>query len=198
MNPPMTKMSPPRVPDVPVPIVSDNDLPAYFLKACDGKSFEQRRDSAIIRTFIDTGCRLGEVAAGLILEDVDLDRGHVVYVVGKGSRGRAAPFGKNAGQAIDRYLRIRSDACRCLPPRHCGFRAKGRMTDSGIVQMIRRRCRDAGIGFRSIRTGFGIRPPTSGWPRVAMKEMPMRIFGWKSREMLARYSAGRGRRRTSA
>jgi site-specific recombinase XerC len=58
-----------------------------------GKGFDQRRDHAIIRLFLDCGLRLSELA-GLTIEDVDLDTHDVVHVVGKGSRGRAAVWGK--------------------------------------------------------------------------------------------------------
>jgi site-specific recombinase XerD len=91
---PMAKMRPPQVPDQPVPVVSDDDL-AKLLKACTGNGFARRRDAAIIRLFIDTGVRLGEMA-GLTMEGIDWDL-DVVHVVGKGRRTRAVPFGARAG-----------------------------------------------------------------------------------------------------
>jgi site-specific recombinase XerC len=45
---------------------------------------------------------------GLTLDDVDLDVHDVVHVPGKGSRGRAVPFGSKTGTAVDRYLRERA------------------------------------------------------------------------------------------
>ncbi|MGH9217418.1 MAG: tyrosine-type recombinase/integrase, partial [Acidimicrobiales bacterium] len=59
---PMAKMRPPQVPEQPVPVVSDDDL-AKLLRACAGNGFAPRRDIAIIRLFIDTGVRLGEMAS---------------------------------------------------------------------------------------------------------------------------------------
>ena len=54
--------------------------------------------------------------AGLSLDDVDLDAHDVIHVIGKGSRGRAIPFGAKTGTALDRYLRERrtqaAPACR--------------------------------------------------------------------------------------
>jgi site-specific recombinase XerC len=41
-----------------------------LLKACEGQDFVARRDTAIVRVFIDTGARLAEMA-GLKLDDVD-------------------------------------------------------------------------------------------------------------------------------
>ena len=84
---PMAKMRPPAVPEVPVPVVSDDDL-RKLLKACGGKTYEDLRDAAIIRLFCDTGCRLSEVA-GLRVEDLDTDQS-LVIVLGKGRRPRAA------------------------------------------------------------------------------------------------------------
>lgn len=69
---PMARMTPPRVPEQLVPVLSEDHLRA-LLKECDGKTLEERRDMAIIRLFIDTGMRLGELT-GLTLTDLDLDQ----------------------------------------------------------------------------------------------------------------------------
>ena len=42
---PMARMKPPSIPEVPVPVVSDDDL-RKLLKTCDGSSYEERRDLA--------------------------------------------------------------------------------------------------------------------------------------------------------
>jgi site-specific recombinase XerD len=181
---PMARMSPPRVPEEPVPIVHDDDL-RLLLKSCEGTSFENRRDAAIIRIFIDTGCRLGEVT-GLAIQDVDLDQ-EVVIVVGKGSRPRTVPFGRKTGQALDRYLRVRSThTASSLPALWLG--AKGPMTDSGIVQMIRRRCKDAGI--EQIHPHQLRHTAAHQWLAQGGNEGDaMRLFGWRSRQMLNRYGS---------
>ena len=101
----MVRMKPPAVPEVPAPVVSDANL-RKLLKACEGPTFEDRRDVALLRTFIESGCRLGEVA-GLKVEDVDFDE-DVVYVVGKGCRPRRVAFGAKTGQSLDKYIRLRS------------------------------------------------------------------------------------------
>ena len=80
---PMERMRPPSVPEQPVPVLSDEQLRTLFA-ACDGRDFVDRRDSAIIRMFLDTGCRRRELA-GLTTTDVSLhDRD--ITVIGKGSR----------------------------------------------------------------------------------------------------------------
>jgi site-specific recombinase XerC len=67
----MARMKPPIVPDKPVPVVPEDAL-RRLLAACAGKSFEARRDSALITFLLDTGARRGEVA-DLRLTDLDFD-----------------------------------------------------------------------------------------------------------------------------
>lgn len=182
---PMRNMKPPAVPEVPVPVL-DQDQLAALLRTAEGiKDFPNRRDAAIMRLFIDSGMRRGEMA-GLKVEDVDLDH-DVVYVVGKGSRPRQCPFGAKTGQAIERYRRERDkrpDAA--LPWLWLG--KKGRLSDSGILQMIRRRGEEAGLGQihpHQLRHSFA-----HDWLAQGGQEGDlMRLAGWRSRQMLQRYAA---------
>lgn len=82
---PMATMRPPHVPETPPPVLRKDDL-RKILDACGGTGFEERRDNAIIRLFLDTGMRRGELA-GLRVEDVDFDQ-DVALVLGKGRRPR--------------------------------------------------------------------------------------------------------------
>jgi integrase/recombinase XerC len=68
---PMEKMRPPHVPEAPVPVLTDDQL-RKLLASCGGKDFVDRRDNVIIRLFVDTGCRRGEIAA-LTTTDVSMD-----------------------------------------------------------------------------------------------------------------------------
>lgn len=131
---PMVNMAPPSVPEVPVPIVSDGDLKAP-LRTTEGKSFEQRSDAAVLRVLIDCGVRLAELT-GLQVEDVDFET-QVVDVIGKGRRPRAVPFGAKAGQALNRYLRVRRGHLLSASPM-LWLGSKGPLTDSGVAQMLRR------------------------------------------------------------
>lgn len=182
---PMERMAQPQVPEQPVPILSENELTA-LLKVTAGKGFEQRRDQAIIRLFLDSGLRLGEMAS-LMLDDVDLDTHDVVHVVGKGSRGRACPFGAKTGTALDRYLRERSKhPNRELPNLWIGSR--GAMTESGIAQMLRRRGGEAGVEHvhpHRFRHTFAHLWRVHGGDDDSL----MRLVGWRSRSMLNRYGA---------
>ncbi|HEY9415211.1 MAG TPA: site-specific integrase, partial [Pseudonocardia sp.] len=98
---------PPNQPTTPVlPL----DGVRALLATCTGKDFTDRRDAAIIYTFLDCGLRLAE-CTGLAVDDVHLrDRALVVH--GKGSnrsgpRIRQATLSVKGTQALDRYLRER-------------------------------------------------------------------------------------------
>jgi site-specific recombinase XerD len=47
---PMRNMHPPRMPEILVPVLSEDDIKS-LLKTCVGNSFEERRDLALIRLF---------------------------------------------------------------------------------------------------------------------------------------------------
>jgi site-specific recombinase XerD len=183
---PMRKMHQPSVPEEPVPILTEREL-AALLKVTAGKDFDARRDHAMIRLFIDCGLRVGEMA-GLKLADVDLDLHDVVHVVGKGSRPRAVPFGSKTGTALDRYLRERvKHKLAKIPNLWIGNRA-GPMTESGISQMLRRRGAQAGVDHlhpHRFRHTFAHMWNTAGGGEDDL----MRLAGWRSRAMLARYGA---------
>jgi site-specific recombinase XerD len=181
---PMARMKPPTVPAKPVPIVPADGLKRLFA-ACAGAGFEARRDTALVMLLLDTGARRAEMV-GLKLTDVDLDL-DVLLVLGKGRRERTLPFGRKAGEALDRYLRARArhkDAE--LPWLWLGL--KGRLTEWGLVQMLRRRGAQAGLpGLHphQLRHTFAHEWLVQGGGETDL----MQIAGWKSRTMLQRYGA---------
>lgn len=59
---PMANMRPPHVPEAPPPVLREPEL-RRLLAACEGTGFEERRDTAMIRLFHDTGMRRGELSA---------------------------------------------------------------------------------------------------------------------------------------
>jgi site-specific recombinase XerC len=177
---PMERMRSPKVPEDPPAVLSDAELRA-LLRACEGTGFAERRDTAVLRVFIDTGARLAEVA-NLRLQDVDLDD-MTITVVGKGERVRVLPIGAKTVKALDRYLRVRRGELNAL-----WIGGKGAMTASGIAQMLRRRGKQAGIGHihpHQFRHTFAHR-----WLAAEGQEGDLQeIAGWRSREMLRRYGA---------
>lgn len=183
---PMAGMSPPMVPEQPVPVLREDQLKA-LLKSCEGKDFVNRRDAAIIYLFMDSGLRRGELA-GLRVEDLDLDH-REVRVRGKGRRDRVVSFGRRAAWALDRYLTVRaSHRWAELEPLWLGEKGKGAMTPSGIYQMVTRRGEAIGVP--------GLHPHVlrHSWAHMMkVANMPeeeiMRLAGWRSPQMLARYAA---------
>ena len=101
-DPPMAKMKGPIVPEVPIPVLTDEAL-VTLLRSCAGKTFAERRDQAILRLFVDCGLRLAELT-GLRVEDVDFDLGRG-RGDGQGPPARSVPFGHRTGQAVQRWLR---------------------------------------------------------------------------------------------
>jgi site-specific recombinase XerD len=181
---PMERMKPPRVPDVPMPVVSGEDFKKLLAKTA-GKDFADRRDAAILLFLFDTGTRLGE-ATGLKLADVEL-RERLAYVTGKGSHVRAIKFGTKTAVALDRYLRMRRQH------RSAGLEAfwlgqDGPITSSGLAQVIARRCTEAGIPRihpHQFRHGFAHSYLANGGQEGDLQ----RLAGWRSPLMLRRYGA---------
>jgi site-specific recombinase XerD len=181
---PMARMKPPILPEVPVPVLTPEEQRA-LLAACEGKDFTGRRDMAVIRLFLDTGMRLSELA-NMKLADLDLDQG-VAFVLGKGRRPRACPFGAKVTQALDRYLRSRAQH-RLAAAEALWLTRFGPMTDSAVRQMVQRRGLEAGIkGLHPhvLRHTFA-----HSWLNAGGNEGDlMRLAGWRSRNMLGRYGA---------
>jgi site-specific recombinase XerD len=181
---PFARMKPPAVPESPVPVISDDDL-RKLLAACDGPSFEQRRDAALIRLLVDCGVRCSEI---MNLGPDGVDRDHqVIFVVGKGRRPRVVAYGKKTAQAIDRYLRQRNRHPHAALP-YLWLGPKGRLTDSGLRQMLERRGVQAGIGHvypHQFRHTMAHRWMAEGGGESDL----MMIAGWRSRSMLNRYGA---------
>jgi integrase/recombinase XerC len=181
---PMARMKPPIVPEQPIPIVPADGL-RRLLAACAGKGFEARRDTAIIMLLLDTGARRAELA-DLQLAHVDLDL-DVLLVLGKGRRERALPFGHKAGEALERYLRVRARHKHADRP-WLWIGLKGRLTAYRLVMMLRRRGRQAGLpGLHphQFRHTFAHQWLAEGGGETDL----MRLAGWKSRAMLQRYGA---------
>jgi site-specific recombinase XerD len=115
---PMSGLQPPRVTDKLVPVFTGEEL-TRLEQACAGRSFAQRRDTAIIAVFTATGIRLAELA-GLRYDPGDPRRSDIdlwqreITVRGKGGKDRIVKIGHQAARSLDRYLRARSRHAQAL------------------------------------------------------------------------------------
>jgi site-specific recombinase XerC len=181
---PMVNLRPPAVPEEPPAVIGQDDL-RKLLATVAGPDFEERRDNAVLRMLLDTGMRRAEIA-GIKVDDVDLDRSDV-RVVGKGRRPRTVPFGRKTAQTLDRYLRVRARH-RDAETEWLWLGKRGRLTDTGIGQIVKRRSRQARIAHihpHQFRHTFA-----HLWRLYEGSDDDlMRLAGWRSRQMLARYGA---------
>jgi site-specific recombinase XerD len=183
---PMERMRPPRLPEAPPPVLRDPEL-RKLLDACGrDKSAIGRRDEAIVRIFMDTGIRRGELL-GLRVADVDLDLG-LLTVTGKGSRTRHVPIGATTIRTIDRYIRLRGRRGDADSP-WLWLGRKGQLRETGLAQLIRERGQQAGSKVRLhphlFRHAYAHSMLAAGMQETDL----MAVAGWKSRDMVARYAA---------
>lgn len=179
---PVRGMTEPSVPDEPVPVIEDDQVKA-ILAGCNGRTFDERRDHAILRLFAETGMRRAEMA-GIELGDVDLAQMRIV-VTGKGAKTRHVYFGPKVAKAIDRYLRARAaHKSAALPNLWLGRR--GAFGISGIRDVIQNRAIAAGLGHlkpHQFRHTFSHVFMLEGGQEHEL----MRLMGWSSDAMPKRY-----------
>ena len=147
---PMQGLQPRHVAGQLVPVFTPGEL-TRLEHACAGRSFAQRRDTAIMAVLRATGIRLAELA-GLRYNpgdprhsDIDL-RQREITVRGKGGKPRIVKIGHQTVRSLDRYLRARSRHGQARRPQlWLGVNNREPLTAAGIYQMITRRGRQCGV-----------------------------------------------------
>lgn len=109
-----------------------------------------KRDRAILETLYGAGLRISELV-GLDVDDVDLEGGSLLVRVGKGSRSRRLPLGRQARKALEAYLvGVRPE----LLSRSSGGRSRGalflnarggRLTRQGCWKLLKGHAASAGL-----------------------------------------------------
>lgn len=186
---PMARMQKPKVPEQPIPLLSDEEI-KRLLKVTSGSSYDDRRDHAIIRLFLDTGMRLEELAR-LTTADVLTEGGNVLLAIIRkgGSRETVSVESPAAKLALKRYLRARGSG-KHHSRKGLWIGTKGPMTKSGIAQLLKRRGAEAEIDnlhahlFRHVTNHKMAMAGLSEGDRMA-------LMGWRSAEMARRYGDGR-------
>ena len=156
-----------------------------LLETCKGRDFADRRDNAIIRILFDTGCRRGELA-GLTVGDWDRRQDFLTL---RGKTGmRVVPISASTGEALARYLRTRSSHPAAAKTEALWLGGKGPLRDSGVSQLLARRCEQAGlprINPHALRHTFSHEFRAEGGSEGDL----MYLAGWKTTAMAHRYGA---------
>jgi len=176
-----------------VPVIHDADLSTLLRGIERGATFVDRRDAAIIRVLLDTGCRRAELA-GIDVEDIDLRTQDITLRRTKGGHERVVPIGAKTALALRKYLRARGrhpagavDPALFLSTRGTN-RGDHRITGGGVADMIGRRCEVAGlppINPHAFRHTWANDLLSNGANETDVE----RLAGWRSPLMIRRYGA---------
>jgi integrase/recombinase XerD len=192
---PLTGLKPPKADTKVVNALTDDQL-KRIIKACQGKTLQDRRDEAIVRLMLETGMRAAEVL-GLQVSDVNLPDGLVAIRRGKGGQGRVAPFGAQTASAIDRYMRARRSH-RLADTGSLWVGGGGKSFGyHGLSKALKDRAEAAGIN------GFHLHlmrhTAATRWLRAGGSEGGlMAVVGWSTRAMVDRYTGASASERAAA
>jgi len=162
-------------------------------RACQGRSFAQRRDAAIIAVFRASGIRAAELAGIRYdahdprVSDVDLWQREIT-VRGKGGKARVVKITRDAARALDRYIWVRARHAQAWRrPLWLGVNNRGPLTSNGIYQIVARRGRQCGVVVHP--HGFRHHFSHTWLDRGGAEADLMELNGWSSPQMLRRYGA---------
>jgi site-specific recombinase XerD len=192
----LTGLRPPKTDTKVTPALTEEQIRA-LVKACQGTSFVDRRDEAIVRLMLETGMRAGELI-GLAVSDVNVARGLATVRRGKGGKGRIVPFGPQTAAALDRYLRAARRIQRVTDTGPLWVGGGGKTFGyHGLDKALKKRARLAGIdGFHAhlTRHTFATR-----WKAArGSDDGLMAVAGWSSRDMIDRYAGAAAAERAAA
>jgi site-specific recombinase XerD len=173
-----------------VEILERKDLEA-ILARIDRKSFEGRRDRAMLLLLWDSGMRRGELAS-LRLQDVDL-KSLTAQVDGKTGK-RTARFGAEAADAINLYLRSRAQHHQAKKTDALLLGQKGGLKSDMVWVVVNRRAAAAGVKAHPhmFRHTFADNWLANNGPEVLLCSQ----LGWDGPAMVHRYAKKQRAQRT--
>lgn len=122
--------------------ISREDL-LTLLATCAGGTTTDLRDKAIMLLLGDSGCRVGGLC-GLRIGDVDLDAMYA-SVTEKRDKSRFVFFLEHTAEVLKAWLEVRPDDYGDWLFVSLSTNVKGKLTPSGVIQMLKRRARQAGV-----------------------------------------------------
>lgn len=175
--------------------LTDGQVKAMIAACTGGNIMWDRRDEALIRLMVETGCRAGEVAT-MLLPDVNLQSGIAIVRRGKGGKGRSVPFGPQTTRAIDRYIRARRTH-RLAQSDRLWLGDRGKLFSYDALHKT--------LGLRASRAGVeGFHPhrlrhtAAHRWLAAGGSEGGlMAVAGWTRPDMLLRYTKAQAESRAA-
>ena len=120
-----------------------------LLQTCtrDEKRNRGSRDRSILSVMYSLGLRRSEIV-GLDLGDYSLSEKRITVRAGKGNKDRTSPVTDHLGESLEEWISLRGswDGPLFLPVVKSGAIRWDRMTDQGVLYILQRRGKEAGIG----------------------------------------------------
>ncbi|MCC3415144.1 MULTISPECIES: tyrosine-type recombinase/integrase [unclassified Microcoleus] len=119
---------------------------AALMQSCSGKTPIDVRDKALIAILRGGGIRRGE-AVNLLKRDFNLSTGALFIREGKGKKDRTVYLPKSACVLVSEWLELRGETPGPLlyPIRKGGEIQRRRMTEDGVLKIVQRRAKLAGV-----------------------------------------------------
>ncbi len=164
----------------------------HLLQNINGKGMLDRRDRAILLTFLDTGIRVGE----LVFLTIDKwtkenQRSELLIFAPKTKRQRYVFLGRRATKEIESYLAAREKKYGTLRPDNFLFIGKGNkpLTTSGVRKMLNRRAEQAGLDPHKWHPHLFRKIFATKWLDLGGGDSNLqRLAGWQSPAMIKVYA----------
>jgi site-specific recombinase XerD len=196
---PLATVAIPKTDDKAVDVFPLADLRA-LLDACKGRTFLDRRDTALVRMLLDTGVRARELES-MTLDGLNLDD-QLVTVMGKGRKIRTVPFGAKTAEAVGLYLRARAKHRDAADPAlwlvSPASHHRGGIRREGMRDALDKRADVAGVvnvhphRFRHTAADMFLSSDN------VTEGDAMQRFGWSTRVMVDHYAASAAHKRSVA